>query len=76
MSLHHCSSINCVAKRWARFLVSQGKTKAVNFAAWLGTSVLLTFAFVSIQNHLRGAIGMVAAMSTELGCLAWQLRRK
>ena len=61
------------------FLVSQGKTKAVNFATWLGTSVLLTVAFVSIQNHLGGAIaaaiGMVAAMSTELGCLVWQLKK-
>ncbi len=61
------------------FLVSQGKTKAVNFATWLGTSVLLTVAFICIQNNLSGAIasaiGMVAAMSIELGCLGWQLSR-
>ncbi len=59
------------------FLVGQGKTSRVNLATWLGTFVLLTVAFLSIQNHLAGAtsaaVAMVAAMITELICLWGQL---
>lgn len=59
------------------FLVGQGKTNRVNLATWLGTFVLLTVAFLSIQNHLAGAtsaaVAMVAAMVTELICLWGQL---
>ncbi|MBD2179186.1 hypothetical protein H6F42_19880 [Pseudanabaena sp. FACHB-1998] len=62
------------------FLVGQGKTNRVNLATWLGTAVLLTVAFLSIQNHLAGAtsaaVAMVAAMVTELICLWGQLYRK
>ena len=62
------------------FLVGQGKTSRVNLATWLGTFVLLTVAFLSIQNHLAGAtsaaLAMVAAMVTELICLWWYLYRK
>ncbi len=59
------------------FLVGQGKTNRVNLATWLGTFILLTVAFLSIQNHLAGAtsaaVAMVAAMVTELICLWGQL---
>lgn len=59
------------------FLVGQGKTNRVNLATWLGTFVLLTVAFLSIQNHLAGAtsaaVAMVAAMVTELIFLWGQL---
>jgi progressive ankylosis protein len=55
------------------FLVSQGRTGGVNQATWIGTSVLLSVAFIAVQLKLSGgiaaAIAMVSAISIEVLCL-------
>jgi progressive ankylosis protein len=60
------------------FLVSTGRTGQVNYATWLGTSVLLSLAGVLVSiglpGAMAGAIAMGVAMLTEVFLLGKQLQ--
>jgi progressive ankylosis protein len=53
--------------------VGEGRTGKVNQATWIGTSVLLSIAFVAVQLKLSGgvaaAIAMVSSIVIEVACL-------
>ncbi|MGB3208661.1 MAG: hypothetical protein WBB28_27040 [Crinalium sp.] len=60
------------------FLVGEGRTGVVNQATTVGTVVLLIIASSAVQSGMNGAIAaavaMVAALVTELICLAVNLK--
>lgn len=57
------------------FLVESGQTKSVNYATWLGTSVLLLVAFSGVRMGISGAIAaaiaMTVALAIEVCCLGF-----
>jgi progressive ankylosis protein len=64
------------------FLVSEGRTWAINYAAWIGSIAMLGIAYFSIQTGQNGAIsaatGMVLGAIIEIGYLfySWQVYTK
>ena len=60
------------------FLVGEGRTGRVNQATWIGTTVLLSIAFVAVQLKLSGgvaaAIAMVSSIFIEVACLIMKRR--
>jgi progressive ankylosis protein len=64
------------------FLVSEGRTWAINYAAWVGSIAMLGIAYFSIQTGQNGAIaaatGMVLGAIIEIGYLfySWQIYTK
>lgn len=60
------------------FLVSAGKTGSVNFATWLGTSALLSSAYLAVglgtSGAIAAAIATISAMTIEVSLLLWQRR--
>jgi hypothetical protein len=58
------------------FLVGEGRTGTLNFATWIGTSILLTVATIAVQSGVAGAmaaaIAMVVAMVIEVLCLLFR----
>ena len=61
------------------FLVSRGRTGAVNLATWFGTGSLLATAGIGVgagvPGALAAAIAMMIALCTELACLGWRLKQ-
>jgi progressive ankylosis protein len=62
------------------FLVSEGRTWAVNQATWLGAIMMLGTAYFAIQSNLNGSIaaatGMVIGGITEIGYLFYIWRKQ
>jgi progressive ankylosis protein len=60
------------------FLVGEGRTGGVNQSTWIGTSALLSIAFVTVQLNINGglaaAIAMVSSIAVEVGCLIMKRR--
>jgi progressive ankylosis protein len=61
------------------FLVGSGRTKGVNYATWVGTSVLLLVAFAGVRLGISGAvaaaIAMTVALAVEVSCLGFNFYR-
>jgi progressive ankylosis protein len=62
------------------FLVSEGRTWAVNQATWLGATMMLGTAYFAAQANLNGSIaaatGMVIGGITEIGYLLYSWRKQ
>jgi progressive ankylosis protein len=62
------------------FLVSEGRTWAVNQATWLGATMMLGTAYFAAQANLNGSIaaatGMVIGGIMEIGYLLYSWRKQ
>jgi progressive ankylosis protein len=62
------------------FLVSEGRTWAVNQATWMGAIMMLGTAYFAVQASLNGSIsaatGMVIGGITEIGYLLYSWRKQ
>lgn len=62
------------------FLVGAGQTKGLNYATWIGTTILLLVAFGAVQLGASGAIAaasaMIISLTIEVSCLAFNLRKQ